>query len=113
MDRHDRSLSDRVRSVCNLVTYDSIRPHLEACCICSRTAEKRSSRQFMDRSPTAPNFCLCCTIQSGKGSVSWPSRGSLVHSHGINDLHGVAELEAVGSAMIEAHECGHDLGDWR
>ena len=37
----------------------------------------------------------------------------MMHSHGINDLHGVAELEALGSAMIEARECGHDLGDWR
>jgi hypothetical protein len=36
-----------------------------------------------------------------------------MHSHGINDVYGVAELEALGSAMIEAHECGHDLGDWR
>ena len=35
------------------------------------------------------------------------------HSHGINDVYGVAELEAVGSAMIEAHELGHDVGDWR
>ena len=36
-----------------------------------------------------------------------------MHSHGINDVYGVAELEAVGSAMVEAHELGHDLGDWR
>jgi hypothetical protein len=36
-----------------------------------------------------------------------------MHSRGINDVHGVGELEAVGSAMIEAHERGHDLGEWR
>jgi hypothetical protein len=34
-------------------------------------------------------------------------------SHGINDVYGVAELEVVGSAMVGAHELGHDLGDWR
>jgi hypothetical protein len=37
----------------------------------------------------------------------------LVHFHGINDVYGVAELEALGSVMVEAHELGHDLGDWR
>jgi hypothetical protein len=31
---------------------------------------------------------------------------------GINDLYGVGELEATGSVLIEAHERGHDLGDW-
>jgi hypothetical protein len=31
---------------------------------------------------------------------------------GINDLYGVGELEATGSALIEAHERGHDLGEW-
>ena len=36
-----------------------------------------------------------------------------MHSHSINDVQGVAELEALGSAMIEAHERGHDLGEWR
>jgi hypothetical protein len=36
-----------------------------------------------------------------------------VYSHGIDDVHGVAELEALGNAIIEAHELGHDLGDWR
>ena len=36
-----------------------------------------------------------------------------MHSHGINDVYGVAELEALGSAMVEAHECGHDLEEWR
>jgi hypothetical protein len=30
---------------------------------------------------------------------------------GINDLYGVGELEATGSALIEAHERGHDLGE--
>ena len=30
---------------------------------------------------------------------------------GINDVYGVGELEATGSALIEAHEHGHDLGD--
>src|SRR5919112_2400464 len=52
-------------------------------------------------------------MQCGKGSFSGPSRGTSMHSHGINDVYGVAELEALGSAMVEAHECGHDLGDWR
>ena len=32
---------------------------------------------------------------------------------GINDVYGVGELEATGSALIEAHERGHDLGDWQ
>ena len=31
---------------------------------------------------------------------------------GINDVYGVGELEAIGSALIEAHERGHDPGDW-
>ena len=31
---------------------------------------------------------------------------------GINDVHVLNELEATGSALIEAHERGHDLGDW-
>ena len=31
---------------------------------------------------------------------------------GINDVYGVGELEATGSALIEVHERGHDLGDW-
>ena len=36
-----------------------------------------------------------------------------MHSHGMNDVYGLAELEALGSAMVGAHELGHDLGDWR
>ena len=32
---------------------------------------------------------------------------------GINDVYGVGELEAAGSALKEAHERGHDLGDWQ
>jgi hypothetical protein len=32
---------------------------------------------------------------------------------GINDVYGVGELEAAGGALIEAHEHGHDLGNWR
>jgi hypothetical protein len=32
---------------------------------------------------------------------------------GINDVYGAGELEAAGSAFIEAHEGGHDLGDWQ
>ena len=32
---------------------------------------------------------------------------------GINDVYGVGELEATDSALIEAHERGHDLGDWQ
>ena len=31
---------------------------------------------------------------------------------GINDVYGVGELEATGSALIEAHERGHDPGNW-
>ena len=31
---------------------------------------------------------------------------------GINDLYGGGGLEGPGSALIEAHERGHDLGDW-
>ena len=31
----------------------------------------------------------------------------------INDVYVVGELEATGSALIEAHERGHDLGDWQ
>ncbi len=31
---------------------------------------------------------------------------------GTNDVYGLGELEAAGSALIEAHERGHDLGDW-
>lgn len=34
-------------------------------------------------------------------------------TYGLNDVYGANELEATGSAMIEAHERGHDLGDWR
>ena len=36
-----------------------------------------------------------------------------MHSHGIDDVYGIAELEALGSAMDQAYQCGHDLGDWR
>jgi hypothetical protein len=32
---------------------------------------------------------------------------------GINDVYGAGELGAAGSALIEAHERGHDLGAWR
>ena len=31
----------------------------------------------------------------------------------INDVFGVGELEAAGSALIEAYERGYNLGDWR
>jgi hypothetical protein len=31
----------------------------------------------------------------------------------INDVYVVGELEATGSALIEAHECGQDFGDWQ
>ncbi len=31
---------------------------------------------------------------------------------GINDAYSLSELESAGSALIEAHERGHDLGDW-
>jgi hypothetical protein len=36
-----------------------------------------------------------------------------MHIHGVNDVYGVDELEATGSAVVEAHERGHNLGDWR
>jgi hypothetical protein len=32
---------------------------------------------------------------------------------GTYDVHRVGELEAAGSALIKAHERGHDLGAWR
>jgi hypothetical protein len=35
-----------------------------------------------------------------------------MNMRGINDVYGVGELEATGSAVIEAHERRHDLGDW-
>jgi hypothetical protein len=35
-----------------------------------------------------------------------------VNIRGINDVYGVGELEAVGSALIEAHERGHDVDEW-
>ena len=31
---------------------------------------------------------------------------------GINDVYGAGELEATASALIEAHERGHNLGEW-
>jgi hypothetical protein len=31
----------------------------------------------------------------------------------INDVYVVGEIEATGSALIEAHERGHNLGDWQ
>ena len=31
---------------------------------------------------------------------------------GTNGVHRVGELEAAGSALIEAHERGHELGEW-
>jgi hypothetical protein len=31
---------------------------------------------------------------------------------GISDVYGVSELEAAGSALIKAHERGHDLDEW-
>jgi hypothetical protein len=30
---------------------------------------------------------------------------------GISDVYGLGELEAAGSALIEAHERGHDLDE--
>jgi hypothetical protein len=37
----------------------------------------------------------------------------MMHSQDVTDMCGVSELDVQGSAMIEARECGHDLGDWR
>jgi hypothetical protein len=54
----------------------------------------------------APTLSLLDTIQTGKGSFSGLLKGTLVHFHGINDVYGVAELEALGSSLIETHECG-------
>ena len=31
---------------------------------------------------------------------------------GISDVYGLGELEAAGSALIIAHEHGHDLDEW-
>jgi len=36
-----------------------------------------------------------------------------MNMRGIDDVYGVNELEATGRAVIEAHERGHDLGEWR
>ena len=35
-----------------------------------------------------------------------------MNMNGINDVYGLGELEAAGSALMEAHERGHDLGEW-
>ena len=35
-----------------------------------------------------------------------------MNMRGINDVYGADELEATASALIEAHERGHDLGEW-
>ena len=34
-------------------------------------------------------------------------------TYSVNDVYGVDELEATGRAVVEAHERGHDLGEWR
>jgi hypothetical protein len=31
---------------------------------------------------------------------------------GISDVYSLGELEAAGSALIKAHERGHDLDEW-
>jgi hypothetical protein len=36
-----------------------------------------------------------------------------MHTNAVNDVIGVDELEATGSALVQAHERGHVLGDWR
>ena len=38
-------------------------------------------------------------------------RGSFTDMRGTNDVYGGGELEATGSAFIEATERGHGLGD--
>ena len=40
-------------------------------------------------------------------------RGSSMSTYGLNDVYGGDELQATGSAVIEVHERGHNLGDWR
>ena len=34
-------------------------------------------------------------------------------TYGVNEVYDVDELEATGRALVEAHERGHDLGEWR
>ena len=34
-------------------------------------------------------------------------------TNGVNDVYGVDELGATGSVLVQAHERGHVLGDWR
>ena len=34
-------------------------------------------------------------------------------TYGLHHLHGVGELDAIGTALAKAHERGHDLGEWR
>ena len=39
-------------------------------------------------------------------------RASFTNMTGTNDVHRVGELVAAGNVLIDARECGHDLGDW-
>jgi hypothetical protein len=62
-----------------------------------------------------PAWCLCDIIQSEDREAlpgSSTGRGSFMNIRGISDVYGLGELEAAGSALIKAHERGHDLDEW-
>lgn len=66
------------------------------------------------RSVAAPALQLSDIIQSRERKLfRGPLRGSLMYTPGVNDVYGIDELEATGSAVVQAHEHGHDLGDRR
>src|SRR5215210_7446217 len=62
-----------------------------------------------------PAWCLCDIIQNEDREAlpgSSTGRGSFMNIRGISDVYGLGELEAAGSALIKAHERGHDLDEW-